>query len=50
MRFGQYRALSPGEVALTTDTQFSALSLDRAWEYFCSRAGVEAIDDEAANA
>ena len=50
MRFGRYRALSPGEVALTTDTQFSPLSLDRAWEYFCSRAGVEVIDDAAANA
>jgi hypothetical protein len=26
-----------------TFTQFSPLALDRAWEYFCARAGVDAL-------
>lgn len=42
MRFGRYEALSPGEIARTGQTQLSRVSLDRAWEYFCARAGVEA--------
>ncbi|MCC7326361.1 MAG: class II aldolase/adducin family protein [Burkholderiales bacterium] len=40
MRMGEYRGLSDGEVRLTTELQFSPLALDRAWEYFCRRAGV----------
>lgn len=38
---GAPKSLSPAEVAATTATQLSSLSLDRAWEYFCTRAGVE---------
>jgi len=40
---GSPRALSPAEIAATTATQFSPLALDRAWEYFCVRAGVEPL-------
>jgi HCOMODA/2-hydroxy-3-carboxy-muconic semialdehyde decarboxylase len=40
MRFGEPKPLSPGEIKLTRETQFSPLSMERAWEYFCSRAGV----------
>jgi ribulose-5-phosphate 4-epimerase/fuculose-1-phosphate aldolase len=43
MAIGTPRALSNKEVELSTATQFSPLALDRAWEYFCARAGVEAI-------
>ena len=42
-QFGEYQALSAGEVARTTETQFSPLSLDRAWEYFGARAGIDAV-------
>jgi len=41
MRLGEPVALTPGEVARTTDMQFSPLSMDRVWEYFCARAGVD---------
>ncbi len=41
MRLGEPKALTPGEVKRTTETQFSPLSMDRAWEYFCTRAGVD---------
>ena len=37
---GTSTGLSPGEIAKSGDTQFSPLALDRAWEYFCQRAGV----------
>ena len=40
---GAPKALSSAEIAATTATQLSALSLDRAWEYFCVRAGVEPL-------
>jgi HCOMODA/2-hydroxy-3-carboxy-muconic semialdehyde decarboxylase len=40
---GTARGLSDREVALSRETQFSPLALDRAWEYFCARAGVEPI-------
>jgi len=40
---GEIELLSAGEVAQATATQFSSLSLDRAWEYFCQRAGVATI-------
>ena len=43
MGIGTPRGLSDREVALSRETQFSPLALDRAWEYFCARAGVEAI-------
>jgi ribulose-5-phosphate 4-epimerase/fuculose-1-phosphate aldolase len=43
MGIGTPRALSEREVELSRATQFSPLALDRAWEYFCARAGVEAI-------
>jgi HCOMODA/2-hydroxy-3-carboxy-muconic semialdehyde decarboxylase len=43
MGIGTPRALSDGEIELSRATQFSPLALDRAWEYFCARAGVEAI-------
>jgi len=40
---GVPKALSPAEITATTATQFSPLALDRAWEYFCVRAGVEPL-------
>ncbi len=43
MAIGTPRGLSEGEIELSRETQFSPLALDRAWEYFCSRAGVEAV-------
>jgi ribulose-5-phosphate 4-epimerase/fuculose-1-phosphate aldolase len=35
--------LSAGEIEKSAETQFSALALDRAWEYFCRRAGVDPV-------
>jgi ribulose-5-phosphate 4-epimerase/fuculose-1-phosphate aldolase len=35
--------LSKRELELARETQFSPLGADRAWEYYCSRAGVEPI-------
>jgi ribulose-5-phosphate 4-epimerase/fuculose-1-phosphate aldolase len=43
MALGTPRGLSAGEVERSRATQFSPLALDRAWEYFCARAGVEAL-------
>jgi HCOMODA/2-hydroxy-3-carboxy-muconic semialdehyde decarboxylase len=43
MAIGTPRGLSDKEVELSRATQFSPLALDRAWEYFCARAGVEPI-------
>jgi HCOMODA/2-hydroxy-3-carboxy-muconic semialdehyde decarboxylase len=40
---GEPKALSSAEVALAAETQVSPLALDRVWEYFCMRAGVEPI-------
>jgi HCOMODA/2-hydroxy-3-carboxy-muconic semialdehyde decarboxylase len=40
---GPARGLSEREVELSRATQFSPLALDRAWEYFCARAGVEPV-------
>jgi hypothetical protein len=37
------RGLSDGRVERSRATQFSPLAFDRAWEYFCSRAGVDAL-------
>ena len=33
-------ALSEGEIELARETQFSPLGADRAWEYYCRRAGM----------
>ncbi len=38
---GDVQPLSAGEIAKSRETQFSPLALDRAWEYFCQRAGVD---------
>ncbi len=38
---GETKALNDKEIQLSTTAQFSDLALPRAWEYFCSRAGVE---------
>jgi HCOMODA/2-hydroxy-3-carboxy-muconic semialdehyde decarboxylase len=38
---GAATGLSTQEIAQSTATQFSPLALDRAWEYFCQRAGVD---------
>lgn len=43
LALGEPVTLSPGELELTRATQFSALGADRAWEYFCHRAGVDPI-------
>lgn len=43
MAFGEFRALSPGEVQRTTEVQSSQMAIDRAWEYFCQRAGVDPV-------
>ena len=43
MSIGMPQGLSAGEVERSRETQFSPLALDRAWEYFCVRAGVEPI-------
>lgn len=40
---GEPNPLSDAEIALSSATQFSPLALDRAWEYFCVRAGVEPV-------
>lgn len=34
-------ALSAEEIERSAETQFSPLALDRTWEYFCQRAGVD---------
>jgi HCOMODA/2-hydroxy-3-carboxy-muconic semialdehyde decarboxylase len=43
LALGTFKALSPAEVAAAAQTQLSPLALDRAWEYFCTRAGIEPI-------
>jgi HCOMODA/2-hydroxy-3-carboxy-muconic semialdehyde decarboxylase len=43
LALGTPKALSVAEIAATTATQLSPLALDRAWEYFCVRAGVEPL-------
>jgi ribulose-5-phosphate 4-epimerase/fuculose-1-phosphate aldolase len=43
MGLGTPRGLSAKEVELSRATQFSPLALDRAWEYFCVRAGVDPV-------
>ena len=43
MGIGTPRGLSKGEIERSRETQLSPLSLDRAWEYFSVRAGVDVI-------
>ena len=43
MAIGTPQGLSDREVELSRAMQFSPLALDRAWEYFCARAGVDPI-------
>jgi HCOMODA/2-hydroxy-3-carboxy-muconic semialdehyde decarboxylase len=38
---GAPTALSAEEIARSAEAQFSPLALDRTWEYFCQRAGVD---------
>ena len=38
---GLPEALSAEEIARSAEAQFSPLALDRSWEYFCQRAGVD---------
>jgi HCOMODA/2-hydroxy-3-carboxy-muconic semialdehyde decarboxylase len=40
---GELKPLSDAEIALSAETQFSPLAIDRAWEYFCLRAGVDPV-------
>jgi HCOMODA/2-hydroxy-3-carboxy-muconic semialdehyde decarboxylase len=41
LQLGPPEPLSPEEIARSSETQFSPLALDRSWEYFCQRAGVD---------
>ena len=43
LAMGEPAYLSPSEVEQSFATTFSPLALDRAWEYYCVRAGVEPI-------
>ena len=38
---GTPKGLSAGEIERCREAQNSALAVDRAWEYFCTRAGIE---------
>ncbi len=38
---GAPKALSAEEIERSAEAQFSPLALDRSWEYFCQRAGVD---------
>lgn len=40
---GEPVPLSDGEIELSGETQFSPLAVDRTWEYFCERAGVDPV-------
>jgi HCOMODA/2-hydroxy-3-carboxy-muconic semialdehyde decarboxylase len=41
LRLGAPEPLSAEEITRSRDAQFSPLALDRSWEYFCERAGVD---------
>ena len=41
LQLGPPEALSAEEIERSSETQFSPLALDRSWEYFCQRAGVD---------
>ena len=38
---GSPELLSAEEIERSAEAQFSPLALDRSWEYFCQRAGVD---------
>ncbi len=40
---GEPKLLSDDEIRLSAETQFSSLAMPRVWEYFCQRAGIEAV-------
>ena len=40
---GEPEGLSDEEIRRAAETQFSPLALDRAWEHFCLRAGVDPV-------
>ncbi len=42
-RLGEPMLLSDDEIRLSAETQFSPLAMPRVWEYFCQRAGIEAV-------
>ncbi len=41
MPLGEPKFLTPGEVEMSIQRQFSPLCIDRTWEYWCVRAGCE---------
>jgi HCOMODA/2-hydroxy-3-carboxy-muconic semialdehyde decarboxylase len=43
LTLGKPEGLSADEIRQSAATQLSPLALDRAWEYFCQRAGVEPV-------
>ena len=43
LALGKPEGLSADEIEKSAATQLSPLALDRAWEYFCQRAGVEPV-------
>jgi len=43
LRMGEPEYLSPSEIEQSFETTFSPLALDRVWEYFCARAGVDPV-------
>lgn len=43
LALGEPIALSAAEIERSSATQFSSLGADRAWEYFCRRAGVDPV-------
>jgi HCOMODA/2-hydroxy-3-carboxy-muconic semialdehyde decarboxylase len=43
LEIGDPKPLTEAEITAATETQLSPLALDRAWEYFCTRAGIEPI-------
>lgn len=43
LRLGEPRYLSPGEVERGGQRQLTPLALDRAWEYWCLRAGMDVL-------
>jgi HCOMODA/2-hydroxy-3-carboxy-muconic semialdehyde decarboxylase len=42
---GKVTPLSEGEIKLASETLFSSLAQDRAWEYWCRRAGFAGAAD-----
>ncbi len=43
MQMGTPKPLSAGEIKGMTEVQLSPLAMDRMWEAFCLRAGVEVV-------